>query len=728
MNVARREPRLDNSSPHEAADATLDNLQIFLIAYLRWRGQTVSADRLGDTITQARLQLHAGCTTREALERIWTAFGHPPPEWHEKPQEDCLPLIACRSDGTWVCVEGRDANGNWRISDLAGHSHLPFPTEVTTWAQLTVSVQPGDAAPRTARRLFREAFLRQRGVLGQSAVATVLINIFAFASSLYTMQVYDRVIPTQGYATLWVLCIGVLIAAGVEFLMKLTRARMQEIAVAGMDHDLSGALMQRLQNIRLDQFPAAVGTLSSQLRSYEGVRGFLTASTLFLLVDLPFSIIFILVIGIIGGPLIALVPATFLLLAILLGSVLRWQVQNHATAGVATSNRKYGLLVEAVEAAETVKSTGGERQMQHRWRRTSEDALHHELRLRRINERSAYASALLQQVSFISLITVGAYEVNNGVTSIGGLIACAIIAGRTLQPIALIPGVLVQWAQSRAAVDDLDRLFALETDHHNVSHPLAPDRLNGHYQTERMRFAYPGLPETLNLDRFEIRAGEKVGILGPIGSGKTTLLKLLAGLYKPSDGRVLLDGLDLAQIDRAALTRKIAYLPQSSRLVAGTLRDNLSLGLPHTEDARLLEVAQQTGLLRMIAGHPKGLDMPISEGGAGTSGGQKQLIALTRLMLGQANIWLLDEPTASLDEASEMRTIESLRQRLGRQDTLVLVTHKPALLPLVERLIVLTSRGIALDGPREEILKTLMRHKTGEVVPASGAIGEAGRQ
>jgi ATP-binding cassette subfamily C protein LapB len=305
----------------------------------------------------------------------------------------------------------------------------------------------------------------------------------------------------------------------------------------------------------------------------------------------------------------------------------------------------------------------------------------------------------------------------------GGLIACAILSGRVLGPIAALPGLIVQWAHARAALDSLEKVFALQLDNHAVERPLTPDNIRGEWRVENLKFTYPGRPRPQTLPPTLIRPGEKVAILGPIGTGKTTLLKLMAGLFAPSEGQVLLDGLDIQQIDRTHLSRHLGYLPQDVKLLAGTLRDNLTSGLDThghidvTEKA-MLEISRLTGLDQLIASHPQGLDMPIFEGGNGVSGGQKQLIALSRLLLSRPAAWLLDEPTAAMDEATEQRSLACLRQAISPAQTLILVTHKPVLLSLVDRLIVLLPDGGVLDGPKAAVLDHLRQKavKTQEIV------------
>ncbi|MFN4166488.1 MAG: ATP-binding cassette domain-containing protein [Ferrovibrio sp.] len=564
---------------------------------------------------------------------------------------------------------------------------------------------------RTAYALFRETLLARRHIFVQAAVASLLANTLALAAAFYSMQVYDRVIPTQGLSTLTVLTVGVLIAITLELVVKLARAHVLEAAIKGMDLELSHAIFARLLKIRLDQFPASVGTLSAQLRSYELIRRFASSAALYLAVDTPFALLFLFVIALLAGFQMALIPLAFFVLAIAIGLFYRQRIARHAETGNAAANRKLGLLVETVENAESIKATNsGERQMRH-WDAINRQSVDDDIQIQRYSEQATYLAAFMQQVSYVMLIAAGAWIASTTTDlTMGGLIACAILSGRVLGPVAMLPGLIVQWAHARAALDSLEKVFALQNDNHAVVRPLMPENIRGEWRIENLKFNWPGRPRPLTLPPIVIRPGEKVALIGPVGSGKSTLLKLMAGLYAPTEGQILLDGLDIQQIDRAHLSARLGYLPQDIKLLAGTLRDNLTAGLPNITESALLEAARATGLDQLIASHPRGLDMPIFEGGSGVSGGQKQLIALTRLLLANPSAWLLDEPTAAMDEATEQKSLAALRRAIRPEHTLILVTHKPLLLDLVERLIVLLPGGGVMDGPKQAVLDHLRRN------------------
>lgn len=342
-----------------------------------------------------------------------------------------------------------------------------------------------------------------------------------------------------------------------------------------------------------------------------------------------------------------------------------------------------------------------------RWLQTTDDARQSELEMRNVSEHSQYWIANLHQLSYVLMVAAGALSISRGELTMGGLIACTILSGRILGPIGTIPSMLVQWGHSRAALQSLDRIWQLQDDHHGVDQPIVLERIQGVFNFEGVEASY-GSNRALAIPKLSIQPGEKVAVLGSVGSGKTTLLRLLSGMYKPQKGSISLDGVDLSMISKPLLAESIGYLQQEGRLFSGSLRDNLVLGLIDPGDQALLATAQLTGLQQaVLAPNPQGLQQVITEGGQGLSGGQKQLTNLTRVFLRKPRIWLLDEPTASLDRNLELTVLKALAATLKPQDTLVLVTHKPELLELVDRLIVVANHQIVLDGPKAQVLQHL---------------------
>lgn len=690
----------------------------------RAQGHEVDRLRLHDAITENKALLNTlalaahpkddAITLPDALTSLWqealnqvaTMAGVDAVEMSERPDPARMPSVTFMVGIGWGLIRGLSPQNQWLI-DINGRT-LAVPAEnALPCARLILKANRGGISNKPVFQLFSNAFKSQKKVIFEAAGATVMINILALLTSLYSMQVYDRVIPTQGYSTLVVLTIGVSIALFFDIIIKFVRSHLMEHVVIQMDKTLSRAIFGRLLQVRMDQLPASVGSLSAQMRGYETIRGFLSATTFYIFVDAPFGLLFIFMIALIGSPIAALVPLLFLAFSIAFGLVMREKIDDHAKRGTIAGNKKTGLLVEAIEGAETIKSGAGAWNILSRWIDTTEEALHHEMSLKRLSDKSSYIGSTMQQVSYIGLIAVGAYLAAEGHMTMGALIACSILSGRALAPVAQIPSLIAQAAHSKAALEMLEKVYALETDNHDVERPLIPDLALGQFDLERVRFAYPGTSQSLSISKLQIKSGEKVGVIGPIGAGKSTLLRLLSGMYRANEGRVLLDGLDIDQVSRHFLGEKIGYLQQDHRLFSGTLRENLLIGIPDPGDEVIKRAAETSGLLSVIAGHPKGLELPIAEGGKGLSGGQRQLVAFTRLLISQPAIWLLDEPTASMDNVTEVRCLQTLQKVVRPEDTLVLVTHKSNLLTLVDRIIVISNHQVVMDGSRDEVIQRI---------------------
>lgn len=654
----------------------------------------------------------------ELLALLCRLLGVGAPQALRRPDPAHLPLLCHLPDGQWGIVTDLAPTGDWMV--VCGTETVVFTgaalEDRCTRMQLArtpagssaVSGHPVEPTPAETFRSRRNAAIRPyRGALIEACVGSVMVGLLALATSMFSMQVYDRVIPTSGEYTLFVLAVGVLISVLIELAVKIARARVMDHVVVGVDGELSRDIFHRLMSLRIDQVPASVGSLASQIRGYEQVRAFYTASSLFALVDLPMALVFVMIVMALATPAVGLVLLGFALIALLVGLASQRRIARQAKEGAAYANLKTGLLVEAVEGAETIKAGAGGWRFLSRWLDVSARTIANDLKMRHLSEHVGYLGGSIQQLSYASLIVVGALTVMHGEMTTGGLIACSILSGRILNPILAVPGLMIQRAHALAAEDGLEKLYQLKTDNHGVRRPLAPERIEGRFALEDVSFAYGDNPVALRVPSLRIQPGERIAVVGPIGSGKSTLLRVLTGMYVPQAGRVLLDDLDLSHISRLALSRQIGYLQQDHRLFQGTLRENLLIGLPDPGDEEILRAMRRTGMDRIVAAHPKGLDRPIVEGGRGLSGGQRQLVAFTRLLLCQPRIILLDEPTASMDDDQERRCLGVLAEEARAGATLVVVTHKPSVLPLVERVVVMIGNGIVRDGPRDAVLKDL---------------------
>ena len=632
------------------------------------------------------------------------------PEILEQPDAAFLPLLAYRTDLGWGVIDSQTPQKSWNFRQANQQVHTRAE-ELTLVMRIRLKEDHIKQRKATFSDLLKSDLGNYKGILAEAVIATFLINMLALAVSLFSMQVYDRVIPTRSEYTLIILASGVFLVIMFEAFMKFSRSKIMDKVVVGLDQYLSREVFQRLLKVRIDQMPGSVGSMAAQLRGYEQVRSFFTASTLFGLVDLPMTIIFISLIAFIGSPLVAVVPVIAAVIAITMGLIARKRIDAIASEGATASYYKTGLLVEAVEGVETIKAGAGSWKFLSRWLDVMDVTIKNDLDMKHANDNLTYFTQMLQQVSYVGIVIVGSFVVMQGDMTMGGLIACSILGGRVLAPVMAIPNLLVQYAHAKAAKMNIESLFALEQDNQGVAYPLSPTHIKGAYQCDGLTFNYQGNDRpAITVPQLSIKPGERIAILGPIGSGKSTLLKVLAGLYAPTEGRVLLDGLDIHQISRETLSERLGYLQQDHRLFQGTLRENLLIGMAAPNDDVLQETLNRTGLINLVSSHSSGLDLPISEGGKGLSGGQKQLVAFTRLLLTKPDVFLLDEPTASMDNRQEQRCLQVLRQELTQGQTFIVSTHKTALLDLVDRLVIMDNQRIIIDGPKQAVLDELRKN------------------
>ena len=568
-------------------------------------------------------------------------------------------------------------------------------------------MRAGDADGLTARQLFYKALIARRSVFFEAVFATLMLSIFGLMSALYTMQVYDRVVPTNGFSTLWVLTIGVLLAILFEFAMKIVRAQMVDRASKVIDVELSSVFFGKAMDIRAESRPRTVGTFAAQIRHFESVRNFMTSTTLFILADAPFALFFIFVIYLIAGE-VAIVPLLMLPLGLALGLGMKGRVEKYAAETMEESNKKNGLLIEAIDGIESVKAVSAEWKIKERWRNLTLDISSSELKTKLITSIATSSTQTVHQLSYVGVIAVGAYLISQGDITMGALIACSIISGRALTPLAQIPSLIVKWKQAKIALNVLDQIMAMPSEQ-NADRHVVPDACTGHISVSELAFSYDINARPLEVAKLDIKPGDRIAVLGAVGSGKSTLLKLLAGLYRPKAGRAFLDGTDMQLIAVEFLREQIGYLPQEVRLFNGSLRENLVLGLPVLSDSQILATCQKTGLDSVIRSHYQGLDIMISEGGKGLSGGQRQLVGLTRMLLAKPKVILLDEPTASMDGALEAKVMDYLFEKVDDNSVVIMATHKSAAMKHVNRIIVVEGGRVAIDGPRDKVIEELNR-------------------
>lgn len=670
----------------------------------RLSGQAVSRAHLDDIVKATGVGKIASGQATAAFVGAWQAgrLRRTPQSLPTPRQEDC-PFVAHHAELGWLVIVSQNADGSWAAQNVAGEKLTVRHLADSECVSIPDKGANKEIKQKSADLVWR-SLLKRRSIFAEALVATFLVNILTLSTSLYSMQVYDRVIPNRGFSTLFVLSAGVFIMVMLELLLKHVRSHTLDKTATHIDAELSEWFFRRALGIRLESRPASVGTLASQIRGFELIRGVLSSTTIFVLTDVPFALLFILVILMIGGWM-ALIPLLLLPVALIAGLVFQRQIIRSTKENQGQTNRKAGLLVESIDGAESLKANGAEWKLQARWNQLVAESGTSDEKVRHLSNLSQHITVALQQLGYISMIALGAYLVTENTLTMGALIACSIISNRTLSPITQLPAIMIQIAQAKVAADGLDNLISLPNELDDVTSGMIPGLIEKSIRFDQSLFCYGKRDRiALEIAKLEIKPGERVGILGTIGSGKSTLLKLASGLYRPSEGRVFLGDLDMTMVAPKILRETIAYLPQDMRLISGTLRENLLQGLPDPGDEVILETARKTGLIDLITNHPNGLALPITEGGRGISGGQIQLISLTRMVLAKPAVYILDEPTASMDAITEARVVALLGQLASEGATLLIATHKTALLPILDRLLVIQNGKFIIDGPRDLVL------------------------
>ena len=544
-------------------------------------------------------------------------------------------------------------------------------------------------------------------------VASMIANILALATIIFSMQVYDRVVPSQSIPTLWVLFIGVLIAAVFEFALRVSRVYLSDIIGKRADLKISDRVFGHALRIKNKERSKSTGTFISQIRELEGVRDLVTSTTISAVADLPFFFLFLAIFWVIGGNLfwvmLLVVP-----LMLIPGFLAQKKLAQLAKEGMRESSIRNAILVEAVQGIEDIKLLRAEARFQNQWNHMNEVSADISMRQRKITGWLNAWTQKIQGLTYAIVVMVGCFAVMEGDMTTGALVACSILSSRMLGPISQITGVLGRWQQAKVAKEGLDELMKKPVDRPDRAQLIHRKVIVGDYEFKAVVFKYSDDDPrpTLILPQLKIRAGEKVAILGRNGAGKSTLLQLLSGMQIPVQGSISLDGIDQTLIDPDDVRRDMALLNQNSHLFFGTIRENLTLGAPLASDQEIIQALRITNALEIVEQKKEGLDHLVLEGGMGFSGGQRQALLLTRLLLRNPNIVLLDEPTASIDDVSEKLLIHHLKEWLGHR-TLVVATHRPAVLQLVDRIIVIHDGKVVKDGPRDAVLNADKQPKAG---------------
>jgi ATP-binding cassette subfamily C protein LapB len=562
------------------------------------------------------------------------------------------------------------------------------------------------------RHWFWGAILEQLPVYKDIIGAAALINVFALAMPIFTMNVYDRVVPNNAVETLWMLSSGLLLVFGVDYTMRLLRGHFVDLASSRIDLKLSALIMERVLGMRLANRPASVGSFAANLRSFETVRDFIASATVTALIDLPFTLLFLLVILWISWPLVAF-PILGIIGVLIYSYVIQYKMRELSETTFRAAAMRNATLIESLTALETIKSNGAEGLMQAKWEKTAAFLARTSARLRLLSSSAMNGAATLTQLVNLLIVIAGVYLINERWLTMGGLIACTMLAGRAMAPLGQVVGLLMQFENAKTALAGLETTMTTPGERAEESSFVHRPEIRGEIEFRNVSFTYPGhAQEVLRNVSFRIMPGERVVVLGRVGSGKTTLHKLMLGLYQPTEGAVFLDGVDLRQLDPADLRRNVGYVEQDTLLFYGSLRENIALRAPYADDLAIVTAAEVGGLTEFANRHPQGYDMIIGERGASLSGGQRQGVAIARAVLLDPPVLLLDEPTSSMDFTSESQFKERL-SRFMQHKTMVIVTHRVSLIDLAERMIVIDDGRIVTDGPRQQVVESLQAGRIG---------------
>ncbi len=544
------------------------------------------------------------------------------------------------------------------------------------------------------------------GVYKDVLYASLLINLFVLASPLFTMNVYDRVVPNNAIETLWVFAIGVTIVYIIDTFAKFTRTYLLEIAAKKSDIIMSSIIFEKVMDLRMANHPASVGSFASNLKDFDNIRSFLTNATMAAVIDLPFAVIFLAVIAYIGGSIVLIPILTIFLIlsyAFFIKKPLRASIESTHEA----SAKKSSILIESLNNIETLKTLGTLNQIQWKWEESTGEIASKSLKSRLLSASIPTITQLLIQLNTVMIIVFGVYKIQEFELTMGGLIAVVILTGRTLAPMGQVASLMTNYEDTKTSYETINEILTQPSERPEGKKFVERPDFSGHIEFVDVSFSYPGndVPALKNIS-FVINPGESVAIIGRIGSGKSTIEKLILGLYEPDSGQILVDGIDINQIDPADLRKHIGYVSQDIMLFRGTVKDNIVFRATHASDGAMIRAAHISGASEFIKKHPKGYEMPIGERGLGLSGGQRQSIGIARAFLIDSPIMLLDEPSNAMDQMTEAKLLDNLKSALQNK-TAIIVTQKMNILKIVDRVIVVDNGKIAIDAPKDEAIKQL---------------------
>lgn len=662
-------------------------------------GQRLSPELLSRAAARAGLQGRLLVRKLEAIPRIAL------PALLMLKDGRCAVLVGWEGDDARLLL-GESDGGEVRVArdvlleDYTGKVFFAQP-------QHKFDIQRGELVPR-AKSWFKDTLKKSRWLYMDAVAASLVINLIAMAAPLFTMNVYDRVVPNQATETLWVLAIGICGAYVFDLLLKGLRSLCLDLAGKKTDLIISATLFERVVGMAFKVRPARVGSYAQNIHEFQGLRDFLTSLTLTTLIDLPFTLLIMLVIGLLGGWLV-MIPLVAFPLVLTIVHLLQRPLTSTLERTMALSAERQSTMIETLNGLDGIKVNNAESERQYIWEQTLGTLSRLELRVKVLSSLSMNLTAFVQALAGVTMIIGGVYLIIAGDLSMGGLIACYMLNQRAMAPLSALSGLITRWQQTKVTMGSVNQMMELPQERNFEERPMTRPVLQGSIEFRNIDFTYPGQQhQALRGLNLNIRPGEKIGIIGRSGSGKSSLAKLIVGLFEAEKGELLVDGVDIRQIDVSELRHNIGYVPQDIQLLAGTLRDNLVSGARYVEDEMVLQASELAGVHEFARLHPQGYELQVGERGQNLSGGQRQVVALARALLLNPPILLLDEPTSAMDNTGE----ERLKQRLQaviEHKTLVLVTHRASLLSLVDRLIVIDRGQIVADGPKAAVMEALRK-------------------
>ncbi len=700
-----------------------DELLACLLILARSHGEVASADSV-----LAGLPLEQGRLTPSLFERAAHRAGLASRVVRQPLaglKAELFPVVLLLQGNRACLLVGRSADGRsvQLVHPELGEAPVSLPVEqvepsysgraIYARPRLRFDARSPEVSAGRHGHWFWSVIADNRALYRDVLLAAFLTNLFALAMPMFTMNVYDRVVPNQAFDTLAALSVGLLLVLLGDLVLRVLRGRFVDLASSRADVRLSARIMERVLGTRMEQRPASAGSFAANLRAFESVRDFIGSATVVAFIDLPFALIFLLVTAWIAWPmLIPLVTGALLLLFYALA--VQGRMHELAETSYRASAQRNATLVESLVGFETVKALGAEAPLQRKWEKSAALLARIGAQLRLLSSSASNGSAFVQQLVNLAIVVLGVWLISAHELTMGGLIACTMLASRAMAPVGQVAGLLVQYHTASTALTSLDAMMQREVERPDDDSFIARGSFKGAIEFRDVSFQYPGqaTPALRNVS-FRIQPGEKVGILGRMGSGKTTIEKLVLGLYRPTGGAVLIDGIDQRQLDPAELRRQIGYVQQDVMLFYGTLRENITLATPLADDADVIRAARIAGLLDLVNQHPQGFDMLVGERGESLSGGQRQGVAIARALLNDPPMLLLDEPTSAMDHTSEESVKRSLAE-FARGKTLLLVSHRSSLLDLVDRLIVIDVGRVVADGPKEQVVTALRQGQIGK--------------